>query len=165
MEKRASIAPFVLVLVLAAGLQAALVAADTIATPVKVAKSFAKAYFLLDPDMQNLLCSDLAGNEDTDMVDDYIYSKVTEARQRGLSLGYLRRMLYDIHLETIEEGENEATIHMTATARVCINPVFATVARIFLIGDEYPVEATFQLVKEDGKWRVCGNPFGLNSAS
>ncbi len=162
MEKRASIAPFVLVLVLAVGLQVALVAADTLETPVKVAKSFAKAYYLLDPEMKDLLCSDIAANDDRDIIDDYIYSKVTEARNRGLALGYLRQMLYDIHLEIVEESENEATVHLTATSRVCINPVFATVARIFFIGHEYPVEATLQLVKEEGKWRVCGNPFGLN---
>ncbi len=162
MEKRASIAPFFLVLVLAAGLQVALVAADTLETPVKVAKNFVKAYYLLDPGMKDLLCSDIAGDQDRDVVGDYIYGKITEARQRGLAPGCLRQMLYDMHVEIIEESENEATVHLTATGRVCINPVFATVARIFAIGNEYPVEATLRLVRQDGKWRVCGNPFGLN---
>ncbi len=162
MEKKASLAPFALVIVLAVCLQVVLVAADTLETPVKVAKNFVKAYYLLDPSMKELLCSELLETEDQDIVDDYIYAKMDEARQRGLSIGYLRQMLYDIHLETVEESENEVIIHVSATSRVCINPVFATVARIFFIGNEYPLNVTLHLIKENGNWRVCGNPFNLS---
>ena len=39
-----------------------------------------------------------------------------------------------------------------------IHPAFAYFAKILNIAGTYPVEATLDLVREDGRWKVCGNP-------
>jgi hypothetical protein len=35
------------------------------------------------------------------------------------------------------------------------------VAKIFSLGETHNVEETLTLVKEDGLWKVCGEPFAL----
>ena len=38
------------------------------------------------------------------------------------------------------------------------------VGRLFSIGETYSVDETLKLVKEDGRWKVCGNPFLIAGA-
>ena len=45
--------------------------------------------------------------------------------------------------------------------RTCIHPVFAYVASLFRLGQTHEFEETLELIKEDGKWKVCGTPYGL----
>jgi hypothetical protein len=35
------------------------------------------------------------------------------------------------------------------------------VAKLFFIGESRPVDEVLELVRENGTWKVCGNPFGL----
>jgi hypothetical protein len=152
-------APFIIVLALFAVLQVGLIAADQYETPVRVAKQFTKDYFYLDASMQDYLCQSLA--EDGRVVDHYLNQKRIEAQQRGFSANYLRHMFTGLHLETIEQDDKTAHIHVSGTSRVAINPAFMLVGRLFQLGKNYPVDATLELVKEEDGWRVCGAPFGL----
>ncbi len=153
------LAPFGLVFGLAIILQLVLVGLDCNQTPAKVARNFADDYYYLDTDMKKYVCSAL--EEESDAVGNYLYQKRLEAYQRGLSTNYLRHKLIHAHLETIESGDTTAKIHLTGKSRVCINPVFMLVGKLFQIGRDYPVDETIELVKEDGRWRVCGGSFDL----
>ncbi|MBC2711102.1 MAG: hypothetical protein HGJ94_08930 [Desulfosarcina sp.] len=53
-------------------------------------------------------------------------------------------------------------IHLKGLRRTCIHPVFAYVAKLFRLGQTHEFEETLELVKKDGKWKVCGTPYGLS---
>ena len=154
-------APFVVLLVATVVLQAALIAADCVQTPARVAKQFARDYHYLDADMHKYLCQDLAQGE---AVGDYLYARRFEAEQRGLPANYLRHMFTHLEVETVRQDARSAEIHLAGTTRVAINPVFMVVGKLFFLADEYHVEATLDLVKEADGWKVCGAPFGLQAA-
>jgi hypothetical protein len=151
--------PLGLVALLTIILQLVLVGLDCRQTPAKVARNFADAYYLLDADMEKHVCSAL--KEESNGVAGYLYRRQMEASQRGLSFSYLRHKLVHAHLEMVEYGASTAKIHLTGTSRVCINSAFMLVGKFFQIGRDHTVDETFELVKEDGRWRVCGGSFDL----
>ena len=159
MGQRPNLAPFAVLIVISVVLQLALIGADCRQTPTKVAKSYAAAYYYLDADMQDYLCTDLAA--DGESVDQYLHQKRIEANQRGLSINYLRHKFMHIHVQTVQATDSSAEIHLTGTTRVCINPLYMLVGKLFQIGQDYHVDETIKLVKEDGQWRVCGRALGL----
>lgn len=159
MPKKSDIAPLFIVIGIAAVLQLALIGIDCQQTPVKVAKAFASDYYYLDDEMQNLLCADLA--KDGELIDNYLFSKEKEANQRGFGTNYLRHKFTKLHVRVVEPGKDKITVHLTGTTRVCINPAFMMVGRLFGIGKDYAVDETLELVKENNQWRVCGTPFGM----
>lgn len=160
MFKKIKLTPLVIAVVIAAVLQLGLIGADCRQTPTKVAKNFARAYYYLDSDMQDYLCAGMA--EDGKVVNDYLYQKETEAFQRGLSINYIRRKFLKMHVRIVDCDKDTMKVHLTGTTRVCINPAFMLVGKLFNIGNDYPVDETLELVKENKKWRICGNPFGLS---
>jgi hypothetical protein len=154
-----NLAPFGLAAALAVILQLALVALDCSQTPAKVARNFAEAYYLLDADMEKHVCRALK-EEDTG-IGNYLYGKQLEASQRGLAFSYLRHKLVSAHLEMVESSDATAKIRLTGQSRVCVNPAFMLVGKLFQIGRDHPVDETIDLVKEEGRWRVCGGSFDL----
>lgn len=152
------------VVIVAFILQIGLIGADRHETPGTVAVDFSKAYFYLDADMADMLCSELTGDEDTDVVDDYIKRVAAEARAEGYKPSWKKMILAHIKLETEMVDENTAEVHITSERRRSINPVFAAVAKIFFLGDTYQVEETLTVVKEDDAWKVCGQPYSLTES-
>lgn len=159
MGQRTNLAPFAIVIGIAIVLQVALIGAECRPTPTKVAKAFAGAYYYLDADMQDYLCNDLAADGET--VANYLNNKSVEASQRGLDVSYLRHKFIHMHLETVKATDTTAKIHLSGTTRVCINPLYMLVGKLFGIGENHHVDETIELVKEDGQWRVCGHSLGL----
>jgi len=149
------------VIIVAVILQIVLFGIDWHDSPGTVAVDFSKAYFNLDADMADLLCSEMAADEDVDVVDDYLQRVAAEARAEGFDPSWKKMVLAHIELETQMVDENTAEIQITAERRRSINPVFATVAKIFRLGDTHKVEGNLTVVKEDGGWKVCGQPFSL----
>jgi hypothetical protein len=137
-------------------LQVIFVFADCKNTPNRVAVEFAKAYFKLDPSMSELICEDQKIVDDVDVVDQYINLAAKEAKNQGFNINFLKSKLYHIETHTRFIGDNEAQVELTGKRRVSINPVYTYVARIFCIGETHEVDETIKLVKEDGKWKVCG---------
>jgi hypothetical protein len=154
-------APFVVLIALFVVLQAALIGLDFRQGPGAVAEAFAKDYYYLDADMQKWLCAGEADSSDS--VQAFLNRKSDEAAQRGFDISYLRRMFTHIHTQTISQDAESAVVHLTGTTRVAINPVFMVVGKLFRIGNDYPVDATIELIKENGRWRVCNTPLGLQS--
>ena len=145
-------------------LQIVLIGADRHETPGTVAVDFSKAYFNLDADMAALLCSEMTGTEDVDVVDDYLKRVAAEAGAEGFDPSWKKMALSHIELKTKMVDENMAEVHITCDRRRSINPVFGAVAKIFFLGDTYQVEETLTVVKEDDGWKVCGQPFSLTES-
>jgi hypothetical protein len=139
-------------------IQGALIAADRQQTPLRVAKQFTKDYHYLKPQVQNLLCSELAESE---LVSDWLYRTQQEAQQRGLPQKYLRHMFTELHLEVVEQDQESARVHVTGVTRRAINPAFMLVGKLFQIGQYYEVDTTLELIREENGWRICGAPFEM----
>ncbi len=133
---------------------------DSRGTATATAIEFSKAYFLLDSDMENYLCSDLSG----DTVNEHIFSASQGVSKLGLEVKTARRYLEHVKTEIVDQGYDFAKVRLTALSRTYINPLFAWVARLFNIGKVYHIDETLELIKENGDWKVSGSPFHICSA-
>ncbi len=158
MAKDNRITGVVLVLFFGIILQLLLGMADTRSTPGKTAVEFTKAYFSLDASMSEYLCKELM---EEDVVDKHINQVAQDAQVLGFKLNYMRSMLYHIKTDIISEDESEAKIRITCERKRMINPVFTIIGKLFFIGETYEVDETLNIIKEDGKWKVCGRAFSL----
>jgi hypothetical protein len=149
------------VVIIAVILQGIFIVADKKETPDKAAAEFAKAYFLLDKSMAKYLCSELTGDEENDVVDDYINRVGDEARASGFDLSYMRSRLLELRTNTRMVDDSTAEVHITAERERAINPVYALVGRLFRLIEARPVDATLTVIREKGHWKVCGQPFSL----
>jgi hypothetical protein len=164
MGQNKSLLLFIPVFLLAFVLQGIFILADCKQTATGTAVAFSKAYFMADPAMADMVCDEVLGDEEESSVDLYIHKVALEARQRGVPVGYIRHQLEHIHTETLQQDEASAEIHLKARKRVCINPVFAWVAKLFFLGETQEVEAVLHLVKQEGLWKVCGAPYDLGAS-
>ncbi len=151
----------ILVLVLGFLVQLFFSFADGIDSPSKAVVQFSKAYFNLDKSMAKRICKEGLASEDVDVIDQYIFLAGKEAKERGFGINFMKNKLYDIETETISKKENEAQIRITGKIRISINPVYPIVAKLFNIGATHEVDEIINVIKEDGKWKVCGNLFSL----
>lgn len=147
------------VIVLGLVIQVMLIGLYAVPTPYKTAVAFTKAYYKLDPAMESYLCEESRFEDDVNVTAQYIYEKTSSASARGFDKSFLKSQLYDIETHTTYTSDTEATVAISAVRRTAINPVFAWVAKMFCIGGSYTVEGTIEVVKEDGRWKVCTNAF------
>lgn len=151
-----------LVLVIAVSLQVLFVFADCKQTATGTAIDFSKAFFMLDADMEKYVCSDLVGDDEDSAVATHLYTMKNEANERGFGKSMVRKMIYHVKTDTLSQDAESATIHVHGIHRTCIHPAFTFVAKLFQLGHKGEFEGTLDLVKEDGKWKVCGSPYGLS---
>ncbi|UCF92337.1 MAG: hypothetical protein JSW39_29405 [Desulfobacterales bacterium] len=149
------------VIILGVLVQAVLIFADKVDAPDKAAREFTKAYFMLDRSMAERLCRALTADQEVDVVEDYLRRVADDARASGFKVNYMRTYFAHLESETYMNNEAVAEVRITGARRRCINPIYATVARLFFIGETYPVDETLTVVKENGYWKVCGQPFAL----
>lgn len=147
------------VVLLGVFVQVLLVAAEIRETPIKGAEAFAGLYYRLDPAMTGRMCQDLAAQEE--LVDRLIHDRTQEAQARGVGLNYMKFQLFHVRTSLLSQEADKAQVHLTAERKRAIHPTFAYFAKILNIAGTYPVEATLDLVREEGRWKVCGNPFGM----
>jgi hypothetical protein len=160
-EQFKSYMPIAVAILIGLILQGILILADLKPTPDKAAVAFARAFYRIDPAMSSLLCSNSLGMGGGDAVEKYIQGVTQEARDRGFGLDNMKYILYHIETHTRRIDDTTAEVKLTAKRRVCINPLYALVAKFFLIGETYSVSEQMTVVNEDGKWKVCGNPFAF----
>jgi hypothetical protein len=153
--------PFVLTLVIGVLLQAGFVMLDCKEAPYKIAMDFTRAYFSLDPAMANHLCKgeDPAGQ--ATMVSSFIERSKTDMVKRGLSPAMTKSGLYHVKTYTVQKSDREAEVQLTACRKTAINPVFYFTAKLFDLGKTTPVKETIKMMKEDGRWKICGPVFDL----
>ena len=154
-------AGIILVLIIGLLVQLLFSVVDAIDTPSKAAVRFSKAYFNLDESMAERICKERLASEYVDVIDQYIYLSAKEAKDRGFGINFMKNKLYHIKTETISKKENEAQIRITGKIRIAINPVYPIVAKLFNIGATHEVDEIINVIKEDGKWKVCGSLFSL----
>ena len=154
-------AGIILVLILGFLVQALFTFADSTDTPSKAVVQFSKAYFNLDKSMAKRICKKRLASEDVDFIDQYLHLASEEAKKRGFDINFMKNKLYHIETETISKKDNEAQIRITGKIRVSINSVYPIVAKLFNIGATHEVDEIINVIKEDGKWKVCGNLFSL----
>ena len=144
-------------------LQAILIAVGKVDNPAEAAVDFTKAYYMLDgAAMSKLLCNELTEDEEADVVGTYLNSVAVQARSMGFSQNYMRSQLSHIKTEIQMADENSATVRITGERLRSINPVYAIVGRLFFLIESHQVDKTLNLVKEDGRWKVCDQPFSLS---
>ncbi len=151
----------ILVLIVGFLVQVLFSLADQKDTPNKAVVEFSKAYFQLDRSMADRICKKQLTTDDVDIVDQYLYLASKEANERGFDINFLKNKLYHIETQTLSKNDTTAKIRITGKTRVAINPVYPVVAKLFNIGATQEVEETFNVIKEDSKWKVCGNLFSL----
>ena len=154
--------PLLVVICIGIVVQVLLIPLECINKPYKTAVAFTEAYLKIDPSMANYLCEDSKTVDDIDTVAQYVYDMTKQAGDRGFDTNYLKGKLYYVMTHTTYLGDSEATVSISAKRRTAINPVFALVAKLFHIGETYPFDETLEIVKEDGRWKVCGSPLSLH---
>lgn len=152
---------FLMTLVLAAVLQILFIAADSCQTPSRVAVNFAKAFYKLDPAVSNYLCRQTAQSNAGDFFDLHLQAAAQTARERGYKTSFMKSKLYAIETHTTRISDDKAKVVLEGKTRISVCPFFVWVAHIFRLGEAYSVAATIDVVKEDGQWRVCGNPLRI----
>ncbi len=161
MDSGSKFLTFTSIIMLALILQVVLAVADQRDNPEKAALEFAEAYFWLEPSMADRLCKDLTRNAENNAVQNYLQRIDQEARSLGYEFDYMKQGLYHIDAKTTLKDANTAVVTLKGERRRTINPVFGLVARWFFMGETHPVQETLNLVKEGGRWKVCGKPFRL----
>jgi hypothetical protein len=144
-------------------LQGILISVGKVDNPAEAAVDFTKAYYMLDgAAMSELLCNELAEDEEADVVGAYLHSVADQARSMGFSQDYMRNQLSHVKTEIQMTDENSARVRITGERMRSINPVYAIVGRLFFLIESHEVDDTLTLVKEEGRWKVCGKPFSLS---
>ena len=144
-------------------LQVGLISVPRVDSPAEAAVEFTKAYFMLDgASMSERLCKELSEDKEAEIVDGYLHHTAEKARAMGFSPSYMKNQLSHVKTEITMRDENSAKVRISGERLRSINPVFALVGRLFFLIETHEVDETLTLVKEDGKWRVCGRPFSLS---
>jgi hypothetical protein len=157
-------AGIILVLIFALVVQVIFSIVDLRDTPSKAVVEFSKAYFNLDKSMAKRICKKELASENGNVVDQYLYHAAQTAKERGFNVNFLKNKLYNIETETISKTNTEAQIRITGTIRVAINSVYPVVAKLFNIGATHKVDDVIHVIKENGRWKVCGKLFSLTSS-
>ena len=161
MDRGSKFIIFASVVIVAFILQLVLVVSDHHESPGKAAVEFSKAYFKLNRSMNERLCNEIAGDEEMDVVDDYLNRVADGARADGYDASWMKMALSHIETETQMLDDSTAEVQITCTRRRSSNPLYGIVAKLFFLGETHSVEETLTLVKEDDRWKVCGQPFAL----
>lgn len=159
MTQSNKIIPLTLVIVLGILVQVLFVFADMQETPGKAAVQFAEAYYGFDQEgLADRLCESSMIVDDVNMVNQYIYEAGQNAEARGYNLGiYVKNNLYHVETETLDESFDKAKVRLTAERKSGL--------RTFFSGEDvHPIDTTFDLVREDGKWKICTDLLTLDDA-
>lgn len=136
-------------------LQVLFVFVDSQDTPNKAVVEFAKAYFQLDDEaMAERLCEDAKVVDDVDMIDQHIYLSGQKAKTLGYSLFYMKEKLYHVETRTVSKDNEKAEIRLICERKPPLQSFFTR--------RSCKIDETVNVIKENGRWKVCGIPFSLN---
>lgn len=159
MAQSNKIIPLTVVVVLGILVQVLFVFADMQESPGKAAIAFTEAYYGFDKEgLTDRLCEGQTVVNDVNVVDQYIHDAARKAEARGYRLGiYVKNSLYHVNTETIEETFDKARVHLTAERKSGLRTFFSK-------EDIHEVDATLDLVREGGKWKVCTDLLSFGGA-
>ena len=159
MDRFRNLIPLVLVIMLGVLVQVVLVAAQTKEAPADAAVEFTKAFYKMSPSVADRMCGDLL--EDEDQISDVFYEAVAEARKRGFSSSYPKMQLFNVHAMVLAEDDSSAQVELNCSMKRAIHPAFAYFLKMWNMGETYHLDEVVDLVKEDGRWKVCGYNYAL----
>ncbi len=151
----------IIVLILGLFIQILFAFADTRDTPSTAVVEFSKAYFMLDKSMAERICNERQASDEIDVIDQHIYLAEKQASERGFDINLVKYKLDNIETEIITKNDNRTQVRITGKRRVSINPVYSIVAKIFDLAATHEIDEVINVIKEDGKWKVCGDLFAL----
>lgn len=151
----------IIVLIIGLFIQILFAFADTRDTPSTAVVEFSKAYFMLDKSMAERICNERQASDEIDVIDQHIYLAEKQASERGFDINLVKYKLDNIETEIITKNDNRTQVRITGKRRVSINPVYSIVAKIFDLAATHEIDEVINVIKEDGKWKVCGNLFAL----
>jgi hypothetical protein len=94
-------------------------------------------------------------------VEQYIDQAVADVKARGFGENFAKSKLYGVETHTTYNGSDNAVVKLIGKRRVAVNPVYPIISKIFSLGETYPVEAEINTIREEGKWKVCGDLLSL----
>jgi len=155
-EKSNKIITITLTILLGVFLQVVFGFADSADTPNKAVAEFAKAYYQFDKcTLADRLCNESKTVDDVNTVDSYIGNSYQKAKSLGYGMYYMKEKLYDVKTYTVEKtGYTKAKIRLVCERKPPLQSFFTRRPAV-------EVDETFDLVLEEGKWKVCGSPFSL----
>jgi hypothetical protein len=151
----------IIVLIIGLFIQILFAFADTRDTPSTAVVEFSKAYFMLDKSMAERICNERQASDEIDVIDQHIYLAEKQASERGFDINLVKYKLDNIETEIITKNDNRTQVRITGKRRVSINPVYSIVAKIFDLAATHEIDEVINVIKEDGKWKVCGDLFAL----
>ena len=149
------------VIIAALVLQVILISAGNHGTPDAAAVEFSEAYFKLNPAMQNYLCDEFGEIGSGEIVNDYLARMADRAKSLGFEADWMKMVLFHIKTETEMLDDNIAEVRIDGSRRRAANPLYGVVAKIFCLGEVHKVHAILTVVRENGHWKVCGEPYDL----
>ena len=161
-NNRSIISMVVTIVIIGFILQVAFVYADRIDSPHKAVVEFSKAYFWLDKSMAKRLCNAQRTVDGVDVVDKYIQSVASNAKESGWGINYMKSTIYHIKTQTLSRDDSNAVVKLTCYKKKTINPLYMPFAKIFRLNKTYHVDETINVIKEDETWKVCGKIFDLS---
>jgi hypothetical protein len=159
MDRFRNLIPLVLVILLGALVQVVLVAAQTKEAPADAAVEFTKAFYKMSPRVTDRMCGDLL--EDKAQINDQFYKAVADARERGFSASYPKMQLFNIHAVVLAQDDTSAQVQLSCSMKRAIHPAFAYFLKMWNMGETYHLDEVVDLVKEDGRWKVCEYDYAL----
>jgi len=155
-EKGNKFISITLVILLGVFFQVLFVFGDMRDTPGKAVTEFAEAYFCFDDAVMTArLCEESRTADETDVVGQYVFNAHENAGALGFRLFFTEYRLS--HVETYADVGN----HETARVRLVAEKKQRLLRSFFTHSPPEKIEEIFTVVKEDGKWKVCGNPFSI----
>ena len=159
MDRFRNLIPLVLVVLLGVAVQVVLVAAQTKEAPADAAVEFTKAFYKMSPSITDRMCGDLL--EDEKQVSDLFYEAVAKARLRGFSASYPKMQLFHVQAAVLAQDDTSAQVELSCSMKRAIHPAFAYFLKMWNMGETYHLDEVVDLVKEEGRWKVCGYDYAL----
>ncbi len=155
MKKYARLFGFIPVLLIGAALQLLLIQADSIDTPERAALEFMEAYYGINAAMSERLCKASISDGERNFVEEHIKKIEIDADERGYAANYMRHRLFDVETYAKIKNTENVEIRIKADKYRCARAVYPYIARIFGMGKVEKIDRKLNLIKKDGKWKVC----------
>ncbi|MBI9092390.1 MAG: hypothetical protein JEZ12_24505 [Desulfobacterium sp.] len=132
------------------------------ASPEDTVVDFSKAYFMLDPDMENYLPEEGKVNDEGKAIMAVYFETIEDqARNQGYEFSYFKMRLSKIKTEVLSSDDEMAKIRITGIKKRSINPLYRIVGDIFSIQDAHQLDQIITVVNENGAWKIAPDTFEL----
>jgi hypothetical protein len=69
--------------------------------------------------------------------------------------------LFNIHAVVLAQDDTSAQVQLSCSMKRAIHPAFAYFLKMWNMGETYHLDEVVDLVKEDGRWKVCEYDYAL----